>query len=191
MEGHSDEKSIIHYCNRGSEVENAAPACVFYSEALEQDAAAATFTVDLNTTLSNPGGGKYRYVAVSPSNADYYWSDEAYYADCWSDADQSLPVHPVIGLQFPTVQCPTATSFDPDTDILVSKVTALESRADGNIDLYYTRVGGVVKMTLTGLPAMRIPMETRIKSAYSVWATHLTREQAQEAVLSAASSAHP
>ena len=62
-------------------------------------------------------------------------------------------MHPVIGLQFPTVQCPTATSFDPDTDILVSKVTALESRADGNIDLYYARVGGVVKMTLTGLPA--------------------------------------
>lgn len=141
------------YENRGSEVENATPAYVFYSEALEQDAAAATFTVDLNTTLSNPGGGKYRYVAVSPSNADYYWSDEAYYADCWSDADQSLPVHPVIGLQFPTVQCPTATSFDPDTDILVSKVTALESRADGNIDLYYARVGGIVKMTLTGLPA--------------------------------------
>ena len=141
------------YENRGSEVENATPAYVFYSEALKQDAAAATFTVDLNTTLSNPGGGKYRYVAVSPSNADYYWSDEAYYADCWSDADQSLPVHPVIGLQFPTVQCPTATSFDPDTDILVSKVTALESRADGNIDLYYARVGGIVKMTLTGLPA--------------------------------------
>ena len=141
------------YENRGSEVENATPAYVFYSEALEQDAAAATFTVDLNTTLSNPGGGKYRYVAVSPRNADYYWSDEAYYADCWSDADQSLPVHPVIGLQFPTVQCPTATSFDPDTDILVSKVTALESRADGNIDLYYARVGGIVKMTLTGLPA--------------------------------------
>lgn len=141
------------YESRGSEVENATPAYVFYSEALKQDASAATFTVDLNTTLSNPGGGKYRYVAVSPRNADYYWSDEAYYADCWSDADQSLPVHPVIGLQFPTVQCPTATSFDPDTDILVSKVTALESRADGNIDLYYARVGGIVKMTLTGLPA--------------------------------------
>ena len=59
------------YENRGSEVENATPAYVFYSEALKQDAAAATFTVDLNTTLSNPGGGKYRYVAVSPSNADY------------------------------------------------------------------------------------------------------------------------
>ncbi len=144
------------YENYGSDAENATPSEVFYSEGLGEDAAAATFTVDLNTTLSNPGGGKYRYVAVFPSNSNYYWSDEDYYADCWSDADKSLPVHPVIGLQFPTNQRPTTTSFDPDADILVSKVAALESRADGNIELHYARVGGVARMTLTGLPANSI-----------------------------------
>ncbi|MBR1574043.1 MAG: Ig domain-containing protein [Bacteroidales bacterium] len=141
------------YENKGSEDDNASPGTTFYSEALGQDTATATFTVDLNSTLSNPGGGKYRYVAVFPYSADYYWSDEEYYAGTWSDADNTLPVHPVIGLQFPTSQCPTATSFDPQADFLVSKVAALDSRADGNISLYYSRVGGVVKMTLTGLPA--------------------------------------
>ncbi len=141
------------YENYGSDVENATPSKIFYSEELEQDTTAATFTVDLSSTLSNPGGGKYRYVAVSPRSEMSYWSDEDYYAETWSDADKSLPVHPVIVLQFPTSQYPTATSFDPDADILVSKVAALDSRADGNISLYYSRVGGIVKMTLTGLPA--------------------------------------
>ena len=135
------------------ENENAKAAWQFGSDELEDDASTASFTVDLSTTLANPKGGKYRYVAVYPYSDSQYWSSDSEYSGTWPDAPESLPVHPVIVLRFSTDQRPSASSFDPGADIIVSKVTALDERAKGDISLYYSRVGAIVKMTLTGLPA--------------------------------------
>lgn len=141
------------YENHGRDEENATADNAFVSEPLAGDAAAASFQVDLSTTLANPGGGKYRYVAVYPMAQDVYWSDAEWYKELWEDTDASVPVHPVLGLAFPAYQQPTAGSFDPYADIVVSRPVVLDNRAEGSVPLYFSRVGGIVKMTVTGLPA--------------------------------------
>lgn len=150
-----DNIALLEYIyeNHGSDVENATDGTDFYSEELAVDARTATFTVDLNTQLSNPSAGKYRYVAISPAQIYYYWSDDEEYSNTWSDSDASLPVHPVLTFSFPSMQQPTATSFDPQADIIVSQPVALDARAENSLSLNFGRVGGTVKMTLTGLPA--------------------------------------
>ena len=150
-----DNIALLEYVyeNHGSEAENATDCSEFYSEGLTADAETASFTVDLSTQLSNPSAGKYRYVAISPAQVSYYWSDEEYYSETWSDSEAALPVHPVLNFYFSTWQQPTATSFDPQADFIVSQPMALDARAENNISLNFGRIGGTVKMTLTGLPA--------------------------------------
>jgi len=146
------------YENHGSLLEDAYADNIFYSEMLASDTDEASFTVDLDMSLANPNDGKYHYVAVYP--CDYYntyWSaDESDdYNSLWADMDgaAATPAHPIICAQFPITQYPSATSFDPAADLLVSQPSVLDERVSGSISLPFTRIGAIAKITLSGLPA--------------------------------------
>ena len=126
----------IVYENHG--VSGATDLDWFYSDALADDASTASFTVNLNTTLSNPGGGKYRYIATYPS--------DIYFNPSWTD-------YPVLYADFPSSQSPSATSFDPRADLMVSSPKVLDARAESSTPLMlnFARIGAIVKLTLSGL----------------------------------------
>ena len=146
------------YENFGSEESDARDLDWFYSSGLEEDAPSASFSVNLNTTLTAPEGAKYRYVGVYPSEyPDFwgYWTEESAgyndYSEIWPDSECPFN-HPVFYTDFPYKQYPAASSFDPRADLMVSKALVLDDRAENSIALQFARVGAIVKMTLTGLP---------------------------------------
>ena len=145
----------IVYENYGSSENNAEDVDWFNSAELQDDASSASFTVDLNTTLTAPDGAKYRYVATYPSDYPYfdsYWSVSDDYNAVWPDSECSFN-HLVLYTEFPYQQFPLSTSFDPHADLMVSSQKVLDARADGNIQLNFARIGAIVKMSLTGLAA--------------------------------------
>ena len=143
------------YENYGSSENNATDVDWFNSAGLEDDSSSASFTVDLNTTLTAPDGAKYRYVAAYPSEyPDFYsyWSASDDYNDVWPDSECAFN-HLVLYTYFPYQQSPLSTSFDPHADLMVSSQKILDARADGNIQLNFARIGAIVKVHLTGLAA--------------------------------------
>ncbi|MBQ4286742.1 MAG: hypothetical protein II770_01810, partial [Bacteroidales bacterium] len=135
-------------------------ACgLFSSDGLASDAQTASFTVDLDTQLIAPDGAKYRYVGTYPMNSyyEYYWSgdqNDAYndYDTVWEGSECTFN-HPVLYATFPTMQYPSATSFDPGADLMVSRQKVLDERAKNEeaLTLNFARVGAIVKVTLSGL----------------------------------------
>ena len=131
----------------------------FSSDGLASDAQTASFTVDLDTQLIAPDGAKYRYVGTYPMNSyyEYYWSgdqNDAYndYDTVWAGSECTIN-HPVLYVNFPTRQSPSATSFDPDADLMVSSQKVLDERAKSEeaLTLSFARIGAIVKVTLSGL----------------------------------------
>ena len=145
----------VVYENYGSTETNSTDVDWFSSASLQEDASSASFTVDLNTTLTAPDGAKYRYVAAYPSEyPDFYsyWSSSDEYNNVWPDSECSFN-HLVLYTEFPYQQFPLSTSFDPRADLMVSSQKVLDARADGNIQLNFARIGAIVKMSLSGLAA--------------------------------------
>ncbi|MBO4536649.1 MAG: hypothetical protein J5702_05525 [Bacteroidales bacterium] len=113
---------------------------LYYTEALTADTDNAVFTLDLKERdyLS----GQLQYVAIYPAScaidiAGDYWD--------W-DKDRMI-----VFIDFPRYQKPTASSFDPNADVLVSKLVTCPQRPD-ELSFQFARVGTIVKMVLTGLP---------------------------------------
>ena len=146
------------YENYGSGSSNAQAMDWFPSAGLGGDAQSASFSVDLNSTLMVPEGAKYRYVATYPYDcySEFYSyfteEDSDGYDAVWPDSEIAFN-HAVMYTNFPYQQFPTATSFDPQADLMVSQQKVLDNRADGTMQMRFARVGAIVKMTLSGLPA--------------------------------------
>ena len=120
-------------------------ACETYkSEPLSADAEEAVFTVNLGERESLPG--RLAYTAIYPPHYDNDWEYPIGYYD---EAGRLF-----LGLEFPTDQYPTADSFDPLADLLVSKAVYADSRPGNTAQMTFefARVGTIVKMVLTGLP---------------------------------------
>ena len=134
-----------------------APYQQVFSEPLAADASSASFTVSLSDRSSaeeNPHGDSFRYVGVYPGYGLYSvnWTGDnrAEWEAHWGDT--TTPDHATLLVNMPTFQSPTAESFDPEADLLVSQV--VESATQPNeLSLRFARIGTIVKVTLTGLPA--------------------------------------
>ena len=143
------------YENYGSTETDAQAGDYFNSENLTQDAPSASFTVDLNTTLSAPDGAKYRYIAASPYDSfyiDYWTADEVAWNDynvVWPGSECTIN-HPILIATFPYMQRPESTTFDPLADLMVSMPNVLDSRAEGAMLMSFARVGAIVKVRLSG-----------------------------------------
>jgi hypothetical protein len=150
----------IVYENDGSSESNARALDWFSSESLDADSQTASFTVDLDTQLIAPDGAKYRYVGTYPTTDNcsfyYYWTEGQSsvndYGTVWEGSECTFN-HPILYATFPTMQYPSATSFDPGADLMVSRQKVLDERAKNEeaLTLNFARVGAIVKVTLSGL----------------------------------------
>ena len=116
------------------------PGEMYFSEPLGSDATEAVF--NLNLGEREYVSGDIHYVAIYPASCavdvpNGYWDDE------------NKKVFATI--DFPKGQAPTADSFDPEADVLVSKAVVRRERPD-KLSFQFARVGTIVKMVLTGLP---------------------------------------
>ena len=113
-----------------------APVVIYPSNPLNEATETARFTVSLGPRQV-PDNPTYHYVGVYPTGHIY-------------GANQSGN-HAKMDLYFPDSQSPSATSFDPDADLLVSDIKNTSSRLSGPVNMSFARVGTIVKMTLKGL----------------------------------------
>lgn len=112
-----------------------------------------TFSVTFN---EDPQGNDLRYVGVylpgvNEEFGNYHsWATRDWF-DEWGTAPSVFPW--VICSDMPYQQTPTAASFDPRADLLVSKMVRDDDMPrPGEIDLAFARVGSVAKITLMNLP---------------------------------------
>ncbi len=136
-----------------------APYQIEASDALAADAATASFNItfaDRTSLAENPTGGDFRYVGVYPSGSLYSvnWTgdSQAEWESHWGDT--STPDHFTLLVNMPTSQNPTADSFDPNADLMVSQVVTSATQPN-ELSLRFARVGTIAKITLKGLPAGR------------------------------------
>lgn len=118
---------------------NAYAAETYESEPLAEDTDNAVFT--LNLKERDYTSGLNHYVAIYPASA----AIPVY--DPWDYEKQRL----YATIDFPRLQKPTADSFDPEADVLVSKVVTQMGRPS-TLSFEFARVGTIVKMILNGLP---------------------------------------
>lgn len=127
------------------------------SAALAADATTASFNVTLEDRTSdadNPMHDSFRYVAVYPSSKlyDVHWTgnNRAEWEAHWGNT--TTPDHATVIVELSTYQRPSATSFDPAADLLVSNMVTSVSQP-GSLSLQFARVGTIAQITLKGLPA--------------------------------------
>lgn len=121
----------------------------------------ASFTVDLNTDEASED--KYQYLAFYGT---YPWA----YIGNWQSADdpgytdwcnlfeytgEYAEPHMLAELYFNEWQNPFPDSFDPNADVMVSKLIETTGQMKGAATLKFARLGTIVKITLTGLDAFK------------------------------------
>lgn len=117
----------------------------------------ASFKVELYTDEQSED--EYAYVATySPWSYAYInsWENtESYEYQNWSKifghTGEYLKPHFLVELGFSDFQSPSATSFDSEADLLVSKPIITTGQMQGETTLQFARLGTIVKITLTGL----------------------------------------
>lgn len=132
----------------------------YYSENLTDDDIVdgkASFKVELYT--DGQSEDEYAYVATySPWSYAYInsWENtESYEYQNWSKifgyTGEYLKPHFLVEMGFSDTQSPSATSFDSESDLLVSKPIITTGQMQGEATLQFARLGTIVKITLTGL----------------------------------------
>lgn len=123
----------------------------FESNSLSSGGSTATFTIDYGKSEmpeDTYGDGYTRYFASYPNPVVV-----AYPVDEYGTMNpKSDPDHAVFIVDIPTFQYPTTDCFDPDADIMVSPLYLNPTRPHA-FNLKFARVGAVLKLRLTGLPA--------------------------------------
>lgn len=131
---------------------------------------AATFSV----TLDNDRSGKesYSYLAVypgtneenEPSSRNYFyyvpWTSESdedytYWKYNWNYNGDYVNPHAILITTMPTNQSPTATSFDPSADVMISKMKETTSQLTEAASMRFARVGSIICITCKGLDAYK------------------------------------
>lgn len=108
--------------------------------------------------IEDKGASSFDYIAAYPWGIPKYdvWedeSDEMYtkWADIFDYEGEYVPPHMVVDLEFPIYQTPTADSYDPCADLLISKQITSPVQLSGEVMFRFARVGAIVKVTLKGL----------------------------------------
>ena len=133
-----DKIGIIEGCPALTE-----DACYTYaSEPLAADADAAVFTVHLDDRENL--SGRLSYTAYYP-----YLNGRGPSWGYYNEYGQLF-----MSMEMPDVQYPTADSFDPQADLMISKPVYYNRRLreSDQLTFQFARVGTIVKMVLNGLP---------------------------------------
>lgn len=117
----------------------------YSSSPLTADTKTASFPITLIAKGKDPGD-KYRYIMYYP--VDPYVDGSAYSAPPEYDLGKG---HLTYRLGIVTTQKPTADSFDPNADLLVSELVESDTQPS-LIAAKFARVGSIARVVLKGLP---------------------------------------
>ena len=126
-----------------------------YSEDLTEDTPLlASFNVEFE---DNQQGSPLQYVGAYSRNTQLVSVDDPDLGGLWAQAwgnNSAVPRWWLDGY-IPENQRPRLDSFDPEADVMFSRMTEKENRPNENetIDLAFARVGSIAKITLKDLPA--------------------------------------
>lgn len=126
-----------------------------YSEDLTEDTPLlASFNVEFE---DNQQGSPLQYVGAYSGNTQLVSVDDPDLGGLWAQAwgnNSAVPRWWLDGY-IPENQRPRLDSFDPEADVMFSRMTEKETRPNENetIDLAFARVGSIAKITLKDLPA--------------------------------------
>ena len=115
----------------------------YESKPLAASGAEAVFQLELDERPDAEGNGEIQYVAIYPASCAWNIA-----GDCWDEWEDKM----IIPLEMPTGQNPTADSFDPAADILVSKAVIRQNTRPDELSFQFARVGTIVKMVVADLP---------------------------------------
>lgn len=138
----------------------------------ESDIRLGKASFQVNLAAANQGGTAYTYVAVYPHTSykagDPYesfmavnqWeseSDDSYkwWKEDWGYSGPYVKPHPIVMVVLPYEQSPTASSFDPKADLMVSKIKRTDAQLTGSEPLTFARFGSVIKITVKGLDSYK------------------------------------
>ena len=145
----------------------------YVSAALEaSDILSGKACFQVNLAAANQGGTAYTYVAVYPHTSreagDPYesfmdvtqWSSESddsykWWKEDWGYSGPYVKPHPIVMVELPYKQSPTASSFDPKADLMVSKLKRTDKQLTGSEPLTFARFGSVIKITVKGLDSYK------------------------------------
>lgn len=140
----------------------------YVSEPLQQsDISNNGQTAQFRVELAPADGSGFKYVAVYPSvvSGGYEpysmyvgWetetaSDPAYIAwsEEWGYEGPYISPHMILNIVLPFEQMPSAGSFDPSANTMVSKVIESDSQIEEIAELQFARIGSILRISLTGL----------------------------------------
>lgn len=108
--------------------------------------------------MVNKEAPSFDYIAAYPwANPRYeLWEDESDFtytewANLFDYTGEYVAPHMFVDLRFPDIQYPTAESYDPEADLLISKQISSAQQLSGEVMFSFARVGSIVKVTLKGL----------------------------------------
>ena len=133
--------SIAQFNNAHDDEDHGYATAFYYSKPLAEDMSVATFS--LNLEKRDYVSGELQYVATYPASCAIEVA-----GDCW-DYEKGRPI---VTIDFPREQHPTSTSFDPEADVLVSRIVTCQDVRPEELTFQFARVGTIIKMVLTGLP---------------------------------------
>lgn len=128
------------------------------SASLAEDAGdVAAFSFDIIERTAEDAVYTYvaGYAGIYEGVYSYYESagDDEYLAWCelFDYSGEYVGPHMVVRAAIPYQQSPTADSFDPSADLLISDTKVTTEQLNGEVAFQFARIGTVVKVTLTGL----------------------------------------
>lgn len=148
------EDYIVLYENNGEKISDYQSKPLNESDIVDGK---ASFTVEIKT--DNEPKSSYEYVAAYGSYIGAYmnsWgnsADEEYqnWANQFKYSGDYIEPHMMIEMFFNDFQSPTATSFDPQCDAMISKPIKASEQLKDAVSLRFARLGTIVKITLTNL----------------------------------------
>lgn len=130
-----------------------------YSQGLEEEDIVdgkAQFSFEIE---ERPGeNAEYTYVSIFGFGYALYedWSsseDDAYiqWANSMDYEGEYVAPHMTLETGIESYQCPTPDSFDPSSDLMISKAQTFTEQISGEVSFSFARIGTILKITLTGL----------------------------------------
>ena len=124
------------------------------SKSMDETGRTAVFNYELAAWQNLPENPVFRYMGVYPVNAiqDFVRAGDVE-ADQWGLfwGEEFTSNDVMIMGEIPAEQSPSSDSFDPASDVLVSKVIEKEEQP-AELRFSFARIGSIAKITLKGLP---------------------------------------
>ena len=142
------------YANMTDDIEHAAWGYRAEPTTLEDDGRRAIFDFELEDNQEFlPENEVFRYIGFYPSYQSIVRPGQEFTVEDWENfwEEEYTSYHVMLVGDISSYQHPRAESFDPNSDVLISRMVESAVQPD-ELHLQFARIGSIVKITLKDLP---------------------------------------